>query len=355
VAVAAALLALNWPFVVNATFTWTKAFSASYVLLGLALYLRGTTVRQMLAFVVLAAGVLVHYSSAVVLVPLVVWHLVTHAGSTRSFTRAVAVGGPGVVLLLPWVMYVNLWFTDGLLGGTSSAAMAKAAESAMLTNSLLNVILSLLPVYSREALLLQRNRFSLDPLYIRDLIFMFTMCNWVGSSGLTGLLMTAQEVAWRKRLWGVAAGQAGLWLWLFTGSLAVLSVSHPSKPQWGISHIAMLPFVLASVAWIAGAWPRLTPVIRGAMVALAGLQATGMLLNAFLLVGKVSETGERLLPLTPIGRNNLLVKSGFKITFLADMFESVREPILALLLAGASGWMILLVMHVFRPRTQSST
>jgi hypothetical protein len=91
------------------------------------------------------------------------------------------------------------------------------------------------------------------------------------------------------------------------------------------------------------------------MVALAGLQATGMLLNAFLLVGKVSETGERLLPLTPIGLNNLLVKSGFKITFLADMFESVREPIVALLLAGASGWMILLVMHVFRPRTQSST
>jgi hypothetical protein len=353
VAVAAGLLAFNWPFVVHATFTWTKALSAGYVLLAIAFYLRGTTVRQTFAFIMLAAGVLVHYSSAVVLVPLVIWHLVTHAASLRSFAKAAAVGVPGAVLLLPWVMFVSVWFTEGLLGGTSSASMAKAAASSWLSNSFFNGLVSVVPVYSTKTLLLGRPRFSLDPLYVRDLIFMFTMCNWVGASGLTGLLMTTQEVAWRRRRWRMTFGQAGLWVWLFAGSLAVLSLSHPSQPKWGILHIAMLPFVLATVSWIAGAWPRLSRGMRGMMAGLASLQSAGMLLNAFLLVGKVSEAGERLLPLTPDGAKNMLVKSSLKITFLADLFEPARDGMFALLLAAAAGWMVVLVMCAFRPESSS--
>lgn len=348
VAVAAGLLALGWPFVVHATFTWTKAFSACYVLLGIALYLRGTTIRQLLAFVALAAGVLVHYSSAVVLVPLVIWHLMQHATNARALLRAVLVGVPGAVVLLPWVIFVTMRFSEGLLGGTSSASMAKAADSSWASNAMFNFLVSVVPIYSKNTLLLERPRVSIDLLYVRDLIFMFTMCNWLGSSGLTGLLMTAQEaVWWRRRPWSIPVGQLGFWLWLFAGSLAVLCVSHPSIPKWGICHIAMLPFVLGCVAWIAGAWPRLTPAIRGVMVLLAGLQSAGMLLNAFLLVGRVSEAGERLLPLTSNGSKNMLIKSALKITFLADLAEVARTPMFTALLAGAVAWMTMLLMHVF--------
>ena len=69
IVVLACLVLLNPLFAQNATYAWTKLFAAFFPLTSIALYLRGwrkhDASRTVVAFVLLAAGVLAHYSIAV--------------------------------------------------------------------------------------------------------------------------------------------------------------------------------------------------------------------------------------------------------------------------------------------------
>ena len=63
-----ALFAMNPVVIQSATYTWTKAFTAFYVILGIWFYLaawrKNDFVRMTVAFVALSMGVLAHYSAA---------------------------------------------------------------------------------------------------------------------------------------------------------------------------------------------------------------------------------------------------------------------------------------------------
>src|SRR5437879_13789989 len=62
-----ALFAMNPVVMQNVTYTWTKAFTAFYVVLGLGFYLaawrKNDLLRMTVAFGALSAGLLAHYSA----------------------------------------------------------------------------------------------------------------------------------------------------------------------------------------------------------------------------------------------------------------------------------------------------
>jgi hypothetical protein len=345
--IAAAMIALNWPFVVHATFTWTKAFAAFYVTLAIALYLRHSVTRQAISFMCLSAGVLVHYSSAVLLVPLVIWHLVAEARNPRAARTALLVGLPGACMLVPWVAFVRLRFPGGLLSATSSASMIAAAHTAWFANTATNILYSFAPLYPPETWLMNGWADGSGGVFMRDLLFMATMTNFVGSIGLPGVLMAFQELHWRLDAAAVTPPrQVVFWAWLFVGSLIGLGIAHPSKPEWGVCHIAMLPFVASTAAWIAGAWPALTKNARLAMAGLCGVQAGGLLLNAFMLLGDAGQEKEwPIKALSTVGRNNLALKTSYRLTFLADILEPWRVWIFLATVCGVAIWTSVLLAH----------
>ena len=353
-----AMLALSWPFVVNATFTWTKALAAFYVTLGLALYLRHSFSRQLLSFAALAAGVLTHYSSALVLVPLVLWHLMTEARTYTSIKNIIAIGLPAVLILVPWIAFVRCHFPDGVLGTTSSASMIADARTAIFTNAALNAVFSLVPIYQHRVWLMQGWAAGSEAVFLRDVLFMVTMTSFVGSIGISGLMIIAHEIATGQfGRSAIAAHQTTFWFWLFSTTLIGLGIAHPTEPDWGLCHIAMLPFVVSSTALLAGAWPAVSTHVRMLFAFVHSAQSAGVLLNAILIFAATAgSTQWPLGSLSAIGTNNLALKLAHQLPFLADLVRPCRSLMLCMVAIGLALWIRVLVLLVdTRPRPYSAT
>ena len=95
--VLAALFMLNPSVMQNMVFTWTKAFAAGLVVLGVCFYLRGirskSSSRLIAAAVWLAAGTLVHYSALPMVVAIAIHYGGVLASGRRRWTEPLAAGG----------------------------------------------------------------------------------------------------------------------------------------------------------------------------------------------------------------------------------------------------------------------
>jgi hypothetical protein len=359
--VGAALLSASWPLLSHVTFTWTKAFCAFYVLLGLALYRRGTPRRQVLAFVMLGSAVLVHYSAALALIPLLVWHVAVSARPARALPRALLRGLPGALLLLPWLLVVRIAFPGEFLASTSSARMTVGLTPlGWALRTVHNLLTTTLPIYAADRLDAIQEVLARAPLMgVRDVLFLVVNQSWLGAMQATGLVMLCVAVA-RLQRDGRLPRAAWFWLWQLVGTALCLSFSHPAVPDFGLAHIGLLPLILLVPAWIAAAWPTLSLAARRALVAALALQmAMGPLFTTWLNSSTplLATTG-RLYPglsptrtVTTWGQAllNLKLKHEEGIVFIAERIGAGLTPLaIALCIAGA-GWVVLLA-RASRPR-----
>jgi len=137
------LLVMASPMVIwNATWTWTKLFTAFYVILGLAFYLEGwrrvDPARMALAFLFVTAGFLSHFSAGPYLVFLAV-HYVAFLLPRRSQlwghvsnmpVAPVATAFLCLALLATWFGYAALAAGSRFAFGSSTTARAFADSSA---------------------------------------------------------------------------------------------------------------------------------------------------------------------------------------------------------------------------------
>jgi hypothetical protein len=352
--VGAALLAASWPLLSHVTFTWTKAFCAFYVLLGLALYRRGTPGRQLLAFVLLGSAVLVHYSAALALIPLLVWHVAASRKPASALPRALLRGLPGALLLLPWLLFVRTHFPGEFLGSTSSARMTVGLTPlGWGLRTVHNVLTTWLPIYSADNLDRLRELLTRAPLMgVRDVLFLVVNQSWVGAMQATGLVMLC-IAAGRLRRERRLPPAAWFWLWAFFGTTLCLSFSHPALPDFGLAHIGLLPLILLVPAWIAAAWPTLSLTARRALVAALAVQmAVGPLFTTWLNSSTplIATTG-RLYPglsatrtVTTWGQAllNLKLKHEAGLEFVAERIDAGLTPLAVALCIVGAGWVALL-------------
>jgi hypothetical protein len=327
--VAAALLALSWPILVASLFTWTKAFAGFYALTALALYLRPSSrLRDTLVFLLMGTGVVVHYSDALILIPLLLWHAGTYRSRPRALPAAIVSGIPGIIVLLPWIIFIKVALSGSILGSTSTAQMAQNTTfSQGVAWALQNALCSLVPFFTHDIRAALSADVNTSTTYsLRAALFMATQHTWVLAIGFTGLFMTAWE-ATRACLQKKIPPQASFWLWIVIGSVLCTAFAHMSPPSYGLAHIALCPLIAMTAAWIAGAWPTFPRPTRLAMVALALLQALIILFDAY-----VSSSTPRMPDGTPfpgfdlsrtcdiqsVGIGNLALRYQYKLTFLAD-------------------------------------
>jgi hypothetical protein len=364
--VGASLLSASWPLLAHVTFTWTKAFCAFYVLLGLAIYRRGTPGRQVLAFLMLGTAVLVHYSAALALIPLLLWHLAASLQPASALRRALLRGLPGALLLLPWLLFVRARFPGAFLGSTSSAQVAQGlAPLEWGLRSLHNLLTLWLPIYSAENLARIEMILTRTPLMgVRDVLFLVVNQSWLGAMQTTGLLMlclAAYRLYRRRRL----PGASWFWLLMLVGTTLCLSISHPAVPDFGLAHIGLLPLILLVPAWVAAAWPTLSSRVRLSFVAALAIQmATGPLFTTWLnsATPLLATTG-RLYPglsptrtVTTWGQAllNLRLKHEQGVEVIAEHIgEGLTFMAVAICIVGA-GWVVLLARECGRGGRRSS-
>jgi hypothetical protein len=370
--VTAAILASSWPFVVNALFTWTKGFTAFYVLLGLALYLRPPTFkRDLLTFLCLGTAIVVHYSAALLLLPLLLWHAATFIKRPAQIPKAVAAGIPGVLLLLPWVLFVSLAMPGSLMSSTSTADMAQKAGFAQgAAWAAQNALGSLIPFYgssSWSAVVQNASDTRIENL--RALFFMLTQHTWVLVIGFIGILVTGLEAARafkNKKL----PPQGAFWLWLILSATIFTTIVHPTRPAFGLAHIALLPLIAMTAAWVAGAWPTYSKTVRAAFVAAAFLQLLIILIDASVFtstpmlpeglafppfnpewVGGQPLPGfdpHRTFDIHPTGLHHLILKQKYALSFLADSLAPHLYTLWLATVLFAIGWLAILIKAASR-------
>lgn len=318
---AAGLMALNPWFVQNATYPWTKLYCAFYVVMGVWFYWRslkeeqGSSRLKISAILMLAAGVLVHYSAAIIAVFVVLHDPIFHARQWKRILYGWILAG---VLLSTWGVWLVLHFgLHGAAAGTTTVYEAERNSTAVLVRNVgLNAAYSVLPRvmvdWPATENILRSNLNSWSKL--RDVMFLAyepgLVLAW-GTAGLVAmswiLLRSARKRGTRspqksRAVLGPKTGQgrsdsppedyilnseqlsatrSGFWavlvLWTYIGGLLVCTP--PSYYLGGVAHVILQPVVWIGMAALAGFARRMPEWVRKLCLGLLAVDLCWILLH----------------------------------------------------------------------------
>ncbi|HVO13154.1 MAG TPA: hypothetical protein VMX54_20600 [Vicinamibacteria bacterium] len=389
VSVLAALLALNPSFVQNASYPWTKLPSAFFVLLGLALYVRGrrtrATSRLVGSALALAAAVLAHYAAAPFAIAVGLHALVTlpRASRGRALVQLPAMALAGAALLATWVGWSVAEL--GLRSTFASNGLVTDAPPGVLDNARkvgVNVLTTLVPFPLR---LSPRSWTDLPagPGYLHDFLFALYQHDLVFAIGL----VAGPAAAWlfwravrRQRRQPGRAGwsrqnrsERSFWLWLvaFAGLLGIATTA--GVDPFGVAHIVAQPLTLLGLVQVAAAWAgplRLAPSAaagglsrswRLALVAGSAVDFCAGILVHFVaqttgpdswVVAGVPRRALRPLVSAAAGQSaflNGVAKLTRGLVYLGDYTAAVTPLLLLLACAGSAAVLVWLARSARRP------
>jgi hypothetical protein len=280
------LFALNPVAIQNATYSWTKMFSAFYVVLAICLYLAGWRKRDrgrmMAAFLALAAGILVHYSGAPYLLLLSGHYLFfVFPRRERKWRELATIAALCSAPLLVWLGWsVKTFGMQATLASNPTIALGRQYHGNTAEKVAANLFDSLVPAVLRDPSAVARFNQPNTAGAIRDNVFAFYQPNLIFSMGLVGgpLVLSFLYSAWERRKGCKAEGR----FWLAFVPCCVLAgiVVVGERDSLGDAHLTLLSLEAMGLALLAGT----LPVRRALAVALvAGSMADfslGILLQA---------------------------------------------------------------------------
>jgi hypothetical protein len=256
----ALLFMLNPSVLENGTFAWTKLVTAFFVLSGLSMFMSGLAAdsRRHLAtaFLLLAAGMLAHYSAG----PYAVALIAAYFWGRRSQWRRGAFWIDTAVCTLPAVALLATWFAWALgafgwrgtfLTNTSLTESTAHSWASFLHEKGYNLFATLVPHPLRMVdcgLIAQASRVG----WIRDYCFQLYQVNLPLMFGSTGgvVLLWLLGRAWRHSGAGPTAPGREFWVWLI-GCAIVLGVATVGGiDQWGVAHACLLSLVILGLAFL---------------------------------------------------------------------------------------------------------
>lgn len=326
----AIFLGCNPMFFMNTTFPWTKVLAAFYVILAVWLYLAGwrkrDAIRMSAAFVCLAAGTMVHFSSGPYAVLLAMLYVATvWPGEPRRARTLVVVSLPAIVL-------GGLWLTWSLLaygaGSTFTGNVTvEAAASMGVRDNLVRIASNTLHTFRPY---LYPGGAGDTPLrLLTDRAFTFYQENFIGAVGsinacvALGLIATAcwskpAVLSWRERRF-----------WLAFIPLAVMfgiAVDSEVTPS-GFANICLQPLVYLAVTLVAARYGTLSRTAR--IVVWCGLVVDfvlGVVLEAHM------ESQLQLWARSP----NWDLKQDYHLVFLGDALRGAAPLLEVALVVGAA-------------------
>jgi hypothetical protein len=268
------LMMANPMFQQNVTWTWTKLFTAFYVILGYALYLAGKrredASRTIAGFIALAAGCLVHYSAAPFAIYLAGYEAFCFFGATRPTWRASLLGAlAGLALLATWFGWSWQHYREKTFSSTTTvSAWSRGTivdESAKFT---INTWRSFIPhplwlsMRDFEARFEQSSSLG----FWRDYLFEIYQPNFIFGVGVVSGAVAVGLVLYlfsKRKSW---KGQALFWLGFLLVTIPLGILVHPSADTYGVAHICGQPVVLLGIALVASYFTALPLWLRGLLV-----------------------------------------------------------------------------------------
>lgn len=268
------LLMLNPMILTNLVYPWTKLITAAFVLLSLAFYIEGwrknCSARMMMSVTMMAAGIVAHYSAAVVAVILGLHYLVGVVPWQRGKLSVRQIAGGLVVtfvLIGSWLGWSAYHY--GVRNTLGSNTTVTDSQNLTLVQNLTkirgNLGSSLIPHPLRmssgqwESLGLQQT----NPLgWWRDFFFLIYQTNLFFAIGsVLGMFVLGWSV-WQLRR------PQGEWAW--RGFLIYLAISctvlgvavHGTYVPVGVAHVCLQPVVLLALVAAAIGLPQAGLILR---------------------------------------------------------------------------------------------
>jgi hypothetical protein len=264
-----ALFALNPVVMQNSTYTWTKAFTAFYVILGLWFYLAAWRKKDMLrmtvAFAALSVGLLVHYSAAPYGLFLTIHYLFRlfpkRPRRWLEITSIVLVCG---VVLATWFGWSIADFgTRTTFASNSSVVSSQRYPGDNVGKMASNLVDSILPVVLRDASLLDNFKFQGLLGNVRDDAFIFYQTNLIFSMGVIGGPLILWLLYGVLRKGSRPASQRSFWLALIPFCIVAGIASVGERDPLGTAHLTLLPMEVLGLSLLAATFP-----LRRALLAL---------------------------------------------------------------------------------------
>ncbi|HWA99785.1 MAG TPA: hypothetical protein VG713_14880 [Pirellulales bacterium] len=355
------LLALNPSFIQNLVFVWTKLFAAFYVVLGLYFYVqawRGKDLSRMVAgFATLAVGLLVHHSTGVYILFLVVHYLAYLIWRReRRWLELALVATICTMILATWFAWS--FGTYGVRDTLSSNYVLRDFEASTGGGRsykvvALNWLYSFVPWPFHDGVPAgyfdQQNWWG----KLRDQAFMIYQVNllpMMGSFG--GVLAVALLLAepWnRRRIHGRA--ETAFWI-AFGGIVPLLGVGVVfSLSYFGLAHNALQPLNLLGLTLVASRFYSIPRFLAAALLVGVAIDfAVGVWLHLHMdhYVFEVGVQNNQLVVNNAPGLSarsvmNWIVKEQLRYRFLGDRLPNagaVLEPLLVLMCAA---WLVAVV------------
>lgn len=269
----ALLFMVNPLFVQNAAFAWTKLPAAFFILAALHFFLRAkddASVRAGLPLcaVLLAAGLVTHYSAGPYVVMLALAWLVFQPSRARDVVwwRTTAFAAlAGALVLATWFGWSFVAYgARGTLLSNSSITSSDMHRGNQLVKISLNLFDTFVPHFLRSfdpALIAQRSAWG----WGRDVCFQcYQLCLPI-AFGSVAWLAIVRELARAAR--DTTAGVRLFWAAFVTGVVLLGVATHGQRDHWGLTHICLQALVLLGLAFLAARWRGLGRAWRVALVA----------------------------------------------------------------------------------------
>jgi hypothetical protein len=269
----------------NVTYTWTRALTAFFVLLGIALYLsawrKGDRFRMIAAFGALAAGLLVHYSAGpyVVFIMLhyVLWLFWKRPQRWKELTAITAISG---LLVGSWFVWAMATYGEAAYRSISTASPSQDYQGNNAVKIAANIFDSILPAVVRDPSLMNQFDQPNAAGRFRDIVFIFYQPNLVFGMGLIGgpVVLWLLWKRWgRKTRW---QGERAFWFIFVLSVILLGSAVVGGRERFGLAYGTLLTLEVIGLILLASVPARRRTltwlVLAGALVDFSA----GILLHA---------------------------------------------------------------------------
>lgn len=269
----ALLFMVNPLFVQNAAFAWTKLPAAFFILAALHFFLRsrdGGAARTslLLCAVLLAAGLVTHYSAGPYAVMLALAWLVfqpPHARNAVWWRTTTLAALAGALVLATWFGWsFAAYGASGTLLSNSSITSSDMHRGNQLVKISLNLFDTFVPHFLRSfdpALIAQRSAWG----WGRDVCFQCYQLCLPLAFGSVAWLAIIRELARAAR----ETNTSVRWFWaaFVTGVVLLGVATHGQRDHWGLTHICLQALVLLGLSFLAARWRGLGRAWRVALAA----------------------------------------------------------------------------------------
>lgn len=350
-----ALIMLNIPMVRQMIYTMTKGLSAAYVLAGAAFYLKGRNnfdLRYLsLAFLLLSAGVLAHYSAApfFLAISLDLFVLFLLKPDRRRFASLIAVILLSSALLLSWIAYsIDFYGIEKtVLSNTTYTESQNLTILKRISKDLYNLRATFIPNIKITEIFFDIP-FSLKLIFLYDLAILFYSESLTGNLGITLSLfllifllgrMKYIVKSLKSKSWDF---HAILFWFLFLGVGGMMAIaSNGGLMPYGTAHVSFVP---VGALFLLFAWHLAKQIPR---FSLRFLIALGVIIESFVVLSL------RIIVLSSIFINptilymssnhygNFAVRDIRNLEFLEGIYGSGSYIVLALVLIGWITWAVI--------------